>query len=93
MNGASVLQQLIVRNPHFLSDTIKYLGLSLTEPQLRAHLDGIKSRKITDFEKLQTLIDRLEFIDHLVPTLASHRFSPRDPLRACSPANRPRAVD
>jgi len=54
-----------VWNPNFLSDVINILDLNIDENGIKQHLDQIKENKVTYYEKLRTLIDRIEFIKHL----------------------------
>lgn len=54
-----------VWNPNFKDDMIRYLSPALSKDDLDSVLKHIKNTTPTTFEKLETLIDRIEFICHL----------------------------
>ncbi len=54
-----------VWNPNLLSDVVRILSLNIDKNDLQQRLDQIKKSKVTSYEKLETLMDRIEFIKHL----------------------------
>ena len=54
-----------VWNPDFVQDLIRFVNLSMTQQDAEMALDFIKEKTPTTYEKLQTLVDRIEFIEHL----------------------------
>lgn len=63
MNTNYVTQS--VWNPDFVTDLMQFLHLSMVQKDLESVLEFIKDKSPTTYEKLQTLIDRIEFIGHL----------------------------
>ncbi len=55
----------IVWNPNFLEDLVNFINPNYTENELKDVLKHIFNTSPTTYEKLQTLVDRIEFIDHL----------------------------
>lgn len=54
-----------VYNPNFIEDLEKYLNTGLDANQLEDKLTNIREKSPTTYEKIETLVDRIEFIEHL----------------------------
>jgi len=54
-----------VWNPNFLEDLVEFLQLDFLKQDLNNLLDFINKKSPTTYEKLETLVDRIEFIFHL----------------------------
>ena len=61
----TVMIRQTVQNPNFIDDLAKYLSLGISKDRLIAVLENISKSQITLREKLETLVDRIEFIEHL----------------------------
>jgi hypothetical protein len=63
MNKVFVTQK--VWNPDFIPDLLRLMNIAMSESELASVLKFIEKQTPTTYEKLQTLIDRIEFIGHL----------------------------
>lgn len=54
-----------VWNPNFFKDLVDYLKPAFSENDLKNVLNFIRDKSPTTYEKLETLIDRFEFVGHL----------------------------
>lgn len=52
-------------NPDLIPDTIKFFKLKMSPNDLKSKINEYSNEKITNKEKLETIIDRIEFIQHL----------------------------
>ena len=55
----------VVWDPDFVENAGRYLDLEMDRDELKSRIDEIKREAPTKEERLRTLIDRMEFIDHL----------------------------
>jgi hypothetical protein len=63
--GRGLMLTKIVSNPNFTQDAIDLLDLKMQPSAFTNHLRELHTQKPTSVEKLITLVDRLEFIEHL----------------------------